>query len=279
MPWSSSMPPPPPRGQRHRELIRAVLSLCGWAGPRSLLPRGWSDCTGANGVPPPSIAGQTSRVPSDPSAGALDAGAACLPTPVTQQGPDAWISEQLLPLPSIGLPTLEPRHTQGPPGHSASGLWALAPARNQRPAQRVCAQCLVNTCLWPHLLFIVRVRSGVGSTLIKTSFRRNDRQLRRWFFPRGFQESISARCHPVAGGFLDHQPRRGGLHPALRHAGGRHPASVCRRIAPPTHTHTHGHSPNTHDHPPTHMITPQHIRSSPNTHNHPATHTIIPQHT
>lgn len=115
MPWSSSMPPPPPRGQRHRELIRAVLSLCGWAGPRSLLPRGWSDCTGANGVPPPSIAGQTSRVPSDPSAGALDAGAACLPTPVTQQGPDAWISEQLLPLPSIGLPTLEPRHTQGPP--------------------------------------------------------------------------------------------------------------------------------------------------------------------
>lgn len=72
----------------------------GVGGPHSLLPRGQSDFTRADGVPPPTPAGQTGRAPRDPSAGErrFDRGRragrrSCLaPRPVIQQGPYARIS-------------------------------------------------------------------------------------------------------------------------------------------------------------------------------------------
>ena len=167
--------PTPPEAET-TELIREVPSLWGWAAGPTPLPT----CPGAGqtalmptGFHPTTAAGRpaerrvTPRQASAVLTGAagLGAGAAWLPAQRSSRAQMPGYPNTCHPLPALAHPPWDPATRRTPhPGHLASGLWAPAPARNLRPAPQ-----LVNTCSRLRLSLISRVKSGVGSTLIKAS--------------------------------------------------------------------------------------------------------------
>ena len=145
-PWPSmSTPPPPPEardpaswpgryppcGGGQAPGGRAPVPSCPGAGQTALVPAG-SHPPPLQGEPAepqvtPRQAGWTQELPVSPHPGD-PAGPRCLDIPTAVAPAPRWPSHP-------GAPP----HA-GPPGRSASGLWAPASARNQRRARQVCAR-------------------------------------------------------------------------------------------------------------------------------------------